>query len=175
MKCLLKGDGTYTHLLRNIELTSSWVMGGFFELAAMRSGRRNTETRVDSCFTYSSSHSTMPNTMLFLLRMLSAWSERMYSSTICFQRRRHSQPRKKLWTCKKTVSYYTWQPQQTMHQVDHMSLFEDFLWQLRTNSWFILINNDIKLCKWKWIIIIMTFRLENLVMYEVSYYITVYC
>ena len=30
--------------------------------------------------------------------MLSACGERMYSSTICFQRRRHSQPRKKLWT-----------------------------------------------------------------------------
>ena len=30
--------------------------------------------------------------------MLSACGERIYSSTICFQRRRHSQPRKKLWT-----------------------------------------------------------------------------
>lgn len=37
-------------------------------------------------------------THLFLLRMLSAWGERMYSSTICFQRRRQSHPRKKLWT-----------------------------------------------------------------------------
>ena len=30
--------------------------------------------------------------------MLSAWGELIYCSTICFQRRRHSQPRKKLWT-----------------------------------------------------------------------------
>ena len=82
-----------------MELTSSWVIGGFLELAAIRSGRRNTVTRVDSCLTYSSSHSTMPKTILFLLRMLSAWSERMYSSTICFQRRRHNHPRKKLCTC----------------------------------------------------------------------------
>ena len=32
---------------------------------------------------------------LFLLRMLSAWGDLMYSSTITFQRWRHSQPRKK--------------------------------------------------------------------------------
>jgi hypothetical protein len=92
---------TPTDLLRKMELTSSWVSGGFLELAAMRRGRRKTDTRALSCFTYSSSHSTIPKMMLFLLRMLSAWSERMYSSTICFHRRRHSQPRKKLCTCKR--------------------------------------------------------------------------
>lgn len=87
-----------TYLFRKIELTSSWVIGGFFELAAIRRGRRNTVTRALSCLTYSSSHSTMPKMMLLRLRMLSAWSERMYSSTICFHLLRHSQPRKKLWT-----------------------------------------------------------------------------
>lgn len=40
----------------------------------------------------------MLNTRLFRFRMLSACGDLMYSSTICFQRRRHSQPRKKLWT-----------------------------------------------------------------------------
>ena len=40
----------------------------------------------------------MSNKYQFLFLMLSACGERMYSSTICFQRRRHSQPRKKLWT-----------------------------------------------------------------------------
>ena len=34
----------------------------------------------------------------FLLRILSACGERMYSSTICFHLRRQSQPLKKLWT-----------------------------------------------------------------------------
>ena len=38
------------------------------------------------------------NTYQFLFLILSAWGDRMYSSTICFQRLRHSQPRKKLWT-----------------------------------------------------------------------------
>lgn len=89
----------HTDLLRNIELTSSWVIGGFLLLAAMRSGRRKTDTRADSCLTYSSSHSTKLNTIEFRFRMLSAWSDRMYNSTICFQRRRHSHPRKKLCTC----------------------------------------------------------------------------
>lgn len=38
------------------------------------------------------------NNYLFRLRMLSACGLLMYCSTICFQRRRHSQPLKKLWT-----------------------------------------------------------------------------
>lgn len=51
-----------------------------------------------SCSKYSSSASTMLNTKLFRFLMLSAWGDLMYSSTICFHRLRHSQPRKKLWT-----------------------------------------------------------------------------
>lgn len=38
------------------------------------------------------------NNYLFRLRILSACGLLMYCSTICFQRRRHSQPLKKLWT-----------------------------------------------------------------------------
>lgn len=34
----------------------------------------------------------------FLFLILSACGDRIYSSTICFHRRRQSQPRKKLWT-----------------------------------------------------------------------------
>jgi hypothetical protein len=51
-----------------------------------------------SCSKYSSSASTIEKTRLFLFRMLSACGDLMYSSTICFHRRRHSHPRKKLWT-----------------------------------------------------------------------------
>lgn len=47
------------YLLRNIELTSSCLMVGFFELAAIRRGRRKHVTRVDNCWLYSSSHSTI--------------------------------------------------------------------------------------------------------------------
>ena len=39
----------YTNLLRNMELTSSCVTGGFFELAAILSGLRKQVTNVDSC------------------------------------------------------------------------------------------------------------------------------
>jgi len=48
-----------TYLLRNIEFTSSCLMVGFFELAAMRRGRRKQVTKVDNCWLYSSSHSTI--------------------------------------------------------------------------------------------------------------------
>ncbi len=89
-----------SYLLRKTELTSSWVIGGFLELAAILRGRRKTVTRAESCLTYSSSHSTIPKTILLRLRILSAWSERMYSSTICFHRLRHNHPRKKLCTWK---------------------------------------------------------------------------
>lgn len=51
-----------------------------------------------SCSKYSSSASTMLKTKLFLFLILSACGDFMYSSTICFHRRLHSQPRKKLWT-----------------------------------------------------------------------------
>lgn len=53
-------------------LTSSWLMGGFLELAAMRSGRRKQLTRMDSWWTYSVSASTMLKTIWFLFFMLSA-------------------------------------------------------------------------------------------------------
>lgn len=88
-----------SYLFKKIELTSSWVIGGFLEDAAILSGRRKQVTRVESCRLYSSSHSTILNTMLFRFLMLSACGERMYNSTICFHRLRHNQPRKKLWTC----------------------------------------------------------------------------
>uniref|UniRef100_A0A1I8IAY9 Sema domain-containing protein n=1 Tax=Macrostomum lignano TaxID=282301 RepID=A0A1I8IAY9_9PLAT len=91
-----------THALRNTEFTSSWVMMGFLAEAAIRQGRRKQDTRTLICCTYSSSHSTSPNTMPFRFRMCSACSERMYSSTICFHRRRHSQPRKNDCTCSMT-------------------------------------------------------------------------
>lgn len=51
-----------------------------------------------SCSKYSSSASTMLNTKLFRFLILSACGDLMYSSTICFHRRRHNHPRKKLWT-----------------------------------------------------------------------------
>lgn len=51
-----------------------------------------------SCSRYSSSASTIEKTKLLRFLMLSACGDLMYSSTICFHRRRHSQPRKKLWT-----------------------------------------------------------------------------
>lgn len=38
-----------TYLLRKMEFTSSWLMTGFFELAAMRSGRRKQVISVCSC------------------------------------------------------------------------------------------------------------------------------
>ena len=98
-QCCVQTRPPLTDLLRNMELTSSCVTGGFLELAAMRSGRRKQVTKQDSWRLYSSSHSTMENTIEFLLRMLSAWGDRMYSSTICFHRLRHNQPRKKLCTC----------------------------------------------------------------------------
>lgn len=66
-----------THLLRNMLLTSSCVMGGFLELAAIRSGRRKLLTRMWSCWTYSASASSMLKTTWFLLRMLSAWGDLM--------------------------------------------------------------------------------------------------
>lgn len=65
------------HLFRKMLLTSSWVMDGFLELAAMRSGRRKLLTRMWSCWTYSASASSMLNTTWFLFLMLSAWGERM--------------------------------------------------------------------------------------------------
>lgn len=65
------------HLLRKMLLTSSCVIGGFLELAAMRRGRRKLLTRMCSCCTYSASASSMLNTTWFLLRMLSACGERM--------------------------------------------------------------------------------------------------
>ena len=83
---------------KNIELTSSCEQGGRFELAAILNGRKKQATKTSNCSRYSSSASTMLKTRLFLFLMLSAWGDLMYSSTICFQRRRHSQPRKKLWT-----------------------------------------------------------------------------
>lgn len=63
---------TTSHLLRKMLLTSSCVMGGFLELAAMRRGRRKLLTRMWSCWTYSASASSMLNTTWFLFRMLSA-------------------------------------------------------------------------------------------------------
>lgn len=68
---------TTSHLFRKMLLTSSWVMGGFLELAAMRRGRRKLLTRVWSCWTYSASASSMLNTTWFLFLILSAWGERM--------------------------------------------------------------------------------------------------
>ena len=68
---------TTSHLLRKMLLTSSCVMGGFLELAAMRSGRRKLLTRMWSCWTYSASASSMLNTTWFLFLMLSAWGERI--------------------------------------------------------------------------------------------------
>lgn len=65
------------YLFRKMLLTSSCVMGGFLELAAMRSGRRKLLTRMCSCCTYSASASSILNTTWFLLRMLSAWGDRM--------------------------------------------------------------------------------------------------
>lgn len=65
------------NLLRKMLLTSSWVIGGFLELAAMRSGLRKLLTRMWSCCTYSASESTMLNTTWFLFLMLSACGERM--------------------------------------------------------------------------------------------------
>lgn len=65
------------HLLRKMLLTSSCVMGGFLELAAILSGRRKLLTRMWSCWTYSASASSMLNTTWFLLRMLSAWGDLM--------------------------------------------------------------------------------------------------
>lgn len=85
-------------LLRNIELTSSWVQGGFFDDAAILNGRKKQETRTSICSIYSSSASTILKTRLFLLRILSACGLLMYCSTICFHLLRHSQPLKKLWT-----------------------------------------------------------------------------
>lgn len=94
--------------MRKIELTSSCEQGGRFELAAILNGRKKHATNTSSCSKYSSSASTMLNTRLFRFRMLSACGDLMYISTICFQRRRHNQPRKKLCTffifCSSTVS-----------------------------------------------------------------------
>lgn len=64
-------------LFRNMLLTSSWVIGGFLELAAMRRGLKKLLTRMWSCWTYSASESNMLNTTWFLFLMLSAWGERM--------------------------------------------------------------------------------------------------
>lgn len=64
------------YLFRKILLRSSCVIGGFLELAAMRSGRRKLLTRTCSCCTYSASASSMLNTTWFRLRMLSAWGDR---------------------------------------------------------------------------------------------------
>ena len=59
-----------TYLLRNIEFTSSCLMVGFFELAAMRRGRRKQVTKVDNCWLYSSSHSTiLENNHITLVNM----------------------------------------------------------------------------------------------------------
>lgn len=85
-------------LLRKMELTSSCEQGGFFEEAAILNGLKKQETRTSICSMYSSSASTIRKTRLFLFRMLSAWGDFMYCSTICFQRRRQSHPRKKLCT-----------------------------------------------------------------------------
>ena len=58
-----------------------------------------------TCFFYGMLKSKKENVIImislsyqFLLRILSACGERMYSSTICFHLRRQSQPLKKLWT-----------------------------------------------------------------------------
>lgn len=51
-------------LFRKIELTSSWVQGGFCELAAILIGRRKQEMSRCSCSTYSSSASTIRKTRL---------------------------------------------------------------------------------------------------------------
>ncbi len=50
--------------LRNIELMSSWVQGGFLLLAAILKGLRKQEIRISSWSTYSSSDSTIRNTKL---------------------------------------------------------------------------------------------------------------
>ena len=91
------------YLFKNIELTSSWEIGGFLDDAAIRRGRKKHVTRVDNWRLYSSSHSTILKTILFRFLILSAWGERMYNSTICFHRLLHNQPRKKLWTWKEKV------------------------------------------------------------------------
>lgn len=61
-------------------------------------GRKKHATSTSSCSRYSSSASTILNTRLLRFLILSACGDLMYSSTICFQRRRHNQPRKKLCT-----------------------------------------------------------------------------
>lgn len=52
---------THTNLLRKTLLTSSWLMGGFLELAAILRGLRKQLTRMQSWWTYLSSdaHSHM--------------------------------------------------------------------------------------------------------------------
>lgn len=85
-------------LFKNIELTSSWEHGGFFDEAAILNGLKKQETKTSICSMYSSSASTIRNTRLFRFLMLSAWGLLMYCSTICFQRLRQSHPLKKLCT-----------------------------------------------------------------------------
>ena len=50
--------------LRNIEFTSSWLHGGFCELAAILNGRKKQDTISCNCSKYSSSASTIRNTKL---------------------------------------------------------------------------------------------------------------
>ena len=101
--------------LRKMELRSSWEQGGFLEDAAILKGLRKHDTNISNWSTYSSSASTIRNTRLcmyenvwmnneyvyyrkdvlktylikylFLFRILSAWGDLMYWSTICFHRR----------------------------------------------------------------------------------------
>lgn len=60
-----------------MELTSSCVSGGRFELAAILNGRKKHDTNTSSCSQYSSSASTIEKTRLFRFRILSACGELM--------------------------------------------------------------------------------------------------
>lgn len=58
----------HTHLLRKMLLTSSWLMGGFLELAAILRGLRKQFTRMQSWWTYLWSHTDKQrNTLTFQL------------------------------------------------------------------------------------------------------------
>lgn len=65
------------YLFRKIQLTSSWLNGGLFELAAILKGLKKHDTSVDMLCIYSLSVSTSWKQIEFLWRMLSAWGERM--------------------------------------------------------------------------------------------------
>lgn len=63
-------DKTHTHLLRKMLLTSSWLMGGFLELAAILKGLRKQLTSMYSWWTYLSSHTQMNRKTLIFMSLL---------------------------------------------------------------------------------------------------------